>query len=60
MAHDIAANTRAGKTEAEAINAIADHLRRFWTPAMRRQLVALAEDGPADFGQDVLEAAQSL
>jgi formate dehydrogenase subunit delta len=31
--------------EAEAIAGAADHLRRFWTPKMRHEIVAFVESG---------------
>ena len=58
MARDIAANTRTGKTEAEAASAIADHIQRFWTPKMRRQLLELCRDHPTEVGEEILTAAQ--
>jgi hypothetical protein len=60
MAHDIAANTRTGKTEAEAAGAIADHIQRFCTPNMRKQLLELCRDHPTEVGEEVLMAAQRL
>ncbi len=58
MAHDIAANTRTGKTEAEAASAIADHIQRFWTPKMRQQLLELCRDHPTEVGEEILMAVQ--
>ena len=60
MAHDIAANTRGGKTDTEAVEAIANHLRRFWTPKMRERLAALCVDHPDKFTCNVSSAIQSL
>lgn len=31
----------------EALNGIADHIRRFWEPRMRRTLLAALDDGSA-------------
>jgi len=38
MANQIAANLRYGPNEAQAAAGVADHLLRFWTPAMRAEL----------------------
>jgi formate dehydrogenase subunit delta len=42
MANQIAANF-AAQGEAKAVSAIADHIRKFWDPAMRRKFLALAD-----------------
>jgi formate dehydrogenase subunit delta len=42
MANDIAANMSAEPDRAEAVAAITAHLKRFWEPRMRAQLVAFA------------------
>jgi formate dehydrogenase subunit delta len=39
---------------------IADHLRKFWDPRMRRQIVAHAEAGGAGLKPDVLRAVKTL
>lgn len=39
MANQIAANLDHGKDPEKAIAGTVDHLKRFWTPEMRRQLV---------------------
>jgi formate dehydrogenase subunit delta len=41
MANQIAANF-AAQGEARAVPAIADHMKKFWDPAMRREFLALA------------------
>ena len=43
MANQIAAFF-ASQGEAKAVPAIADHLRRFWDPEMRRRFLTLAGD----------------
>ncbi len=47
MANDIARNLAAWGDEAVVAAKVADHLRRFWTPAMRAQLAATAHDPDA-------------
>jgi formate dehydrogenase subunit delta len=39
MANQIAANFEYGPDKDKAAAGIADHLRRFWTPSMRAQIV---------------------
>ena len=39
---------------------IADHLRKFWDPGMRRSIVAYAEHGGNDLYPEVLQAVRSL
>ncbi|HEX4504713.1 MAG TPA: formate dehydrogenase subunit delta [Alphaproteobacteria bacterium] len=39
---------------------IADHLRKFWDPRMRKQIVAHAEQGGAGLKPDVLRAVKAL
>jgi len=39
MANQIAANLDHGKDPEKAIAGTLDHLKRFWTPEMRRQIV---------------------
>jgi formate dehydrogenase subunit delta len=35
----------ASQGEAEAVSGVEDHLRRFWDPRMRREIVAFARGG---------------
>jgi formate dehydrogenase subunit delta len=47
MANDIGRFFEAGPDRASAVAAIAEHLRRFWDPRMRRQLLAHVQGGGA-------------
>jgi len=49
--------TQHGSDPAEAI---ADHLRKFWDPRMRKQIVAHAAAGGTGLKPDVLRAVQAL
>jgi formate dehydrogenase subunit delta len=40
--------------------AIADHLKKFWDPRMRKQIIAYAEQGGAGLKPDVLRALKTL
>jgi formate dehydrogenase subunit delta len=44
----------------EAIAGVADHLRKFWEPRMRRQLLDYTRQGGAGLHELVLEAAKRL
>ncbi len=48
MANDIAAFfSGAGHAPAAAADGVADHLRKFWDPRMRRKLIAYGHQGGA-------------
>ncbi len=44
----------------EAVEGIADHLRKFWEPRMRRQLIQYTQDGGANLHALVPEAVGRL
>lgn len=44
----------------EAVAGVADHIRQFWEPRMRRQLFAYLEAGGAGLHELVLEAGRRL
>lgn len=39
MANHIAANFEGGSDEGQAVAGVTDHIQRFWTPSMRKQIV---------------------
>ena len=41
----------------EALEGIAEHIRKFWEPRMRRQLLAAVEGGEAVELQDIVRSA---
>jgi formate dehydrogenase subunit delta len=57
MANQIAANFR---YHDDGVERIADHLKRFWAPSMKRQLLELAASGNAGLDERVREAARRL
>jgi formate dehydrogenase subunit delta len=59
MANQIAANV-AHLTAPEAADAVATHLRSFWTPAMRRDLADLVDDDPQAVVPLVATAVETL
>jgi formate dehydrogenase subunit delta len=44
----------------EAVAGVAEHLRKFWEPRMRRQLLEYLDHGGSGLHELVLEAAKSL
>ncbi|MCA8953986.1 MAG: formate dehydrogenase subunit delta [Planctomycetes bacterium] len=59
MANDIAAFFRAEPVRADAIAGVVGHLRKFWDPRMRRELLALHDAGGEGMDELVKEALQS-
>ena len=59
MANQIAANFDAGD-EASAVAGTADHLRRFWTPEMRREIIEHAERAGGDLSKIAALAVAEL
>jgi formate dehydrogenase subunit delta len=59
MANDIGAFFDAEPDKTEAARGVANHLRRFWDPRMRRQIVAHYREGGAGL-KDVPRAAVEL
>lgn len=47
-------------SEAEALAGIEDHLRKFWEPRMRRQLIAHVERGGEGLSSLALKASSQL
>jgi len=45
MANQIAANFEYGADQAKATASVADHLRRFWTPEMRAEIIEYVDGG---------------
>jgi formate dehydrogenase subunit delta len=60
MANDIGAFFNAEADKAEAAKNIASHLRRFWDPRMRRQIVAHYREGGAGLDDIVRSAVRLL
>jgi len=58
MANQIEAFFRNEPDRGAAIEAIASHLKRFWDPRMRRQIVAHAASGGEGLGELALEAVR--
>ena len=58
MANDIARNLAALGDGAPA--AVAEHLRQFWTPRMREELLAMVDAGGAGLERLVVQAAGIL
>ena len=56
MANDIAHFFAAEPDHAVAVDSVAKHLKNFWEPRMRRQLIAYAAEGASELHPLILEA----
>ena len=59
MANDIGHFFNSEPDKAEAAKSVANHLRRFWDPRMRREIVAYYRQGGAGL-EDVPRAAVAM
>ena len=59
MDNDIGAFFNAEPDKAEAAKSVAGHLKRFWDPRMRRQIIAHYREGGAGL-DDVVRSAVAL
>ncbi len=59
MANQIGQFFRA-QGDAAAVDGIEDHLRKFWDPRMRREIIAVLEDGGAGLDPNAREAVARL
>jgi formate dehydrogenase subunit delta len=60
MANQIAVNFDGGSDEVQAVEAVADHIRRFWTPAMREQIVDRWRERPAELSPRAAQAIAAI
>ncbi|MBI3899329.1 MAG: formate dehydrogenase subunit delta [Gammaproteobacteria bacterium] len=60
MANQIGAFFESQPDRNEAVAGVADHLRRFWDPRMRRAIVAHVQGGHNDLKQIVADAVKVL
>ena len=60
MANQISQFFESQPDHAEAVAGVADHLRRFWDPRMRREIIAHLGAGGADLRPLALEAVTRL
>ncbi|MEC3950361.1 formate dehydrogenase subunit delta [Sphingobium sp. HWE2-09] len=59
MAHQIARNI-ATMGEAKAVEALAEHLTRFWDPRMKAQIIAIAQEQPEQLSPIVAAAVARM
>ncbi|MBL9077567.1 MAG: formate dehydrogenase subunit delta [Planctomycetes bacterium] len=59
MANDIAAFFAAEPERKVALDGIASHLRRFWEPRMRREILALLDQGGEGMSEHVRDALRA-
>lgn len=60
MANQIAANFEGGSDEGQAVAGVADHIRRFWSPSMRAQLVERWRERPDELSARAAQAVASI
>ena len=60
MANDIGNFFKADPDHAQAVDGIASHIKRFWEPRMRKEIIAHAEGGGAGMMALVREAVLKL
>ena len=60
MANQIALNTGARSDAADATRRTADHIRKFWTPAMRAQLTEYWQGGGENLEPVVVDALREM
>ena len=60
MANDIGHFFAAEPRRADAVSGVANHIRRFWDPRMRRQIIGHLDAGGAGLEELAREAIASL
>jgi formate dehydrogenase subunit delta len=60
MANDIGNFFKAEPDHVVAVDSVANHLRRFWDPRMRKEIVAYVDGGGTDLMDLVREAVLKL
>ena len=60
MANDIANFFASEPDHAVAINGVANHLKRYWEPRMRKQIIAHLDGGGHGFSDLAREGVQAL
>ena len=60
MANQIGAFFEGEPDQEEAANAVASHLKRFWDPRMRREILRYAEDQGGQGLKDIVRRAMKL
>jgi formate dehydrogenase subunit delta len=60
MANDIAAFFQAEPERAVAVHGIVDHLRRFWDPRMRKEIIRYYREGGSGLSELTKEAVKQL
>jgi formate dehydrogenase subunit delta len=60
MANDIGNFFKAEPDHATAVDGVAEHLKRFWDPRMRKEIVAYVDGGGAELMDLVRDAVLKL
>lgn len=60
MANEIASNIAPGQSQEQAVNAMADHLTRFWARSMKKQIIECLEMDDHGLQPTAVQAIQLL
>jgi formate dehydrogenase subunit delta len=60
MANQIAANFDFGPDKPKAVDGVADHLRRFWTSAMKAEIIGYQQNGGTELNEIAAQAVARL
>lgn len=60
MANQIAANLEYGPDRGQAVAAVVDHIRRFWSPLMRQEIVSHDDQGEVKLSEVAKQAIAQL
>jgi len=60
MANHIAANFDGGSDESQAVAGVADHIQRFWTPLMLKQVIERWRTQPEDLTPRAAQAIAAV
>ena len=60
MANQIAANFDGGADESQAVAGVTDHIKRFWSPLMKSQIVARWKERPGDLTPRAAAAIETI
>jgi formate dehydrogenase subunit delta len=60
MANQIAANFDYGPDKSKAVAGVVDHIRRFWSPMMREEIIGYGDDGAIKLTEISKQAVEEL
>ncbi|HSG64866.1 MAG TPA: formate dehydrogenase subunit delta [Gammaproteobacteria bacterium] len=60
MANQIAANFEGGSDENKAVASVTDHIKRFWSPLMKKQIIVRWKERPGDLTPRAAAAIEAI